>query len=617
MSAIFGLLRLDGVGASPRELERMANMLRPRGPDGRKSMIAGPAALGHCLMRVTQEDLFEAQPLQDAAAKLVLVADLRLDNREALAEALHLDADALAAMPDSALLLRTYEKWGADCAEHLLGDFTFAIWDGARRQLVLGRDHMGQRPLYYHHGADFFAFASEIKALWAVADVPRALNEAEIARLIARRGPRSRQPGATFHDGIFGLLGGALLLVGADGAVEQRRYWEPRADPAHEGRDEAYYVARYRAVLEEAVACRLRRLTRPAALMFSAGFDSAAIAGLAQPMLAAQKRRLLGLTQVVSPAHVGSEGDMRPWVEACRRVMPQLDVRYLLPGRRSPFDALEKHFAHYDGPAPVRHNAMQQFFSEAAAAGARVIMDGIGGDYTLNPRGHGAFARLLRQGRFGRLLLEMRCRHRVTGVPLWRILRSDVLAPLVPVRWRRRTEPSGFAEAIGATQTLPLTAMRARIVAAARAVPLLAGAGVAVPAAQAGLVLTRPFHDKRVVELGLAVPEDLYVGQGLTRYLARLALADVYPPEFAARGGDNDPATPEFSAMFEAAAPMARAEAERMAQNPALARLADFAALRGFLARAPNTPDRSGEHAALHTLLIARYVEWFRRDNRS
>src|ERR1700694_2926036 len=104
-----------------------------------------------------------------------MVADLRLDNREELGSDCGIGAAELRDVPDSALLLRAFRKWGDSCAEHLLGDFAFAIWDGRARKLLLGRDHMGQRYVHYHRAAGCFIFATDIKGLWAFSEVPRLL----------------------------------------------------------------------------------------------------------------------------------------------------------------------------------------------------------------------------------------------------------------------------------------------------------------------------------------------------------------------------------------------------------------------------------------------------------
>lgn len=195
MSAIFGIMRYDGGSVSARDLERMANVLAHRGPEGCKFAVDGAVGLGHRLMRVNQEDLFEAQPIRDRAANLTLAADCRIDNREELAGIFGIGTAELRDMPDGALVLRAYKKWGADAAQHLLGDFAFAVWDGRAKKLVLGRDHMGQRAVFYYKGENFFAFASEIKGLWALADVPRKLLDEEVVRFFSGRARESPRGG--------------------------------------------------------------------------------------------------------------------------------------------------------------------------------------------------------------------------------------------------------------------------------------------------------------------------------------------------------------------------------------------------------------------------------------
>jgi asparagine synthase (glutamine-hydrolysing) len=641
LSAIFGVLRFDGGAAQASDLERMGATLRHRGPDGRKVALDGPVGVGHCLMRVNQEDLFEAQPIRHRAADLTLAADCRIDNREELAGQFGISPAELRDLPDSALILHAYVKWGEQCAEHLLGDFAFAIWDGAAGKLVLGRDHMGQRTIFYHQGENLFAFASEIKALWALADVPRELRDEEMARFF-HRAAHQRPEGGTLYAGIGVAPGATVLTAGRDGTVSQRRYWAPKADPEHEGRDEAYYVEQYRKVLAEAVACRLRRLTGPAALLMSAGFDTAAIAGLAGPVVTAQRRKLISLSWLGLEGVEPTRGDIRPWLNACRRVMPHLDVRELTRKAEDPLTGLETVFNHADGPGAGARRTSDYLFAQARAAGARVIMDGYGGDYTLNPRGFGALARLLRSGRLRRFVAEFRAHVRETGQSPWRTLKHQVVLMLLPpafVRWQRRLRRMGadahFASALRevegpylaelrqrnvlggrpAADAVPFTAMRASIQQVAIRISRGAAPGGAVPAAAHGLDLTRPFHDKRVVELGLAAPEDLHVRNGMNRYLARRALADVYPPEFQTRGRENEGALGDLT-VLDSARPALLAEAERLGANAKLSRYFNFEQARRILAD-PDQSARSSpkQAAALRALLAARFIEWFRGAN--
>jgi asparagine synthase (glutamine-hydrolysing) len=640
MSAIFGVLRFDGAEVSTRELERMANVLAHRGPDGRRFVAEGPVGLGHCLLRVNQEDLFEAQPIRDAQADLILVADCRIDNREQLAAECQIDGEVLRDMPDSALILHAYQRWGEAAPEHLIGDFAYAVWDGRARKLVLARDHMGQRYVFYHHAQGFLAFSTEIKGLWAVEGTPRQMREAVIGRRLLPPGVPLVAAGGTLFAGIQGVRGGTSLSVTAAGEVASRTYWRPHADPAHERRGERYYVETYRAILDEAVACRLRRLLRPAALMLSGGFDSAAIAGLAGPVVSGQRRRLLAYASVVSEAYLGSVHDIRCRIEACRGVMPHLDIRYVVAAGGAPLDDLEQRFTRNDGLSSIVDHVQHAIFAQAAGAGARLLLDGVGGDFTVNPRGRGALAQLLRTGRFRRLVAEIGPAMQATGQTFWQVLKRELITNLIPRRllnrlhngpWRRPAEfaiQDGFLErllregALGKApgiDPIPVGAMRALSLHAAAAQAAASRPTRAIPAASFGLELSRPFLDKRVVEFGLAIPDDLYVKRGRARYLARTALADLYPPELLTRMAPNERPTPEAPARILRAMPQLLAEAERLSANPKLAAYVDFAKLRTLLLSPgpplhPKTMRR--RRVAIRALMIARQIEWFGLENR-
>jgi asparagine synthase (glutamine-hydrolysing) len=640
MSAIFGVLRFDGADASAAELERMSNVLAHRGPDGRRFVADGPVGLGHNLLRVNQEDLFEVQPVRDAEADLVLVADCRIDNREALAAEFGIDSAALRDMPDSALILHAYKRWGEAAPEHLIGDFAYAVWDGQAKKLVLARDHMGQRYVFYHHAPGFLAFSTEIKGLWAVEGAPREMREAAIGRRLLPPSVPLVAAGGSLFVGIQGVRGGTSLSVTATGEVASRNYWRPHADPAHERRDERYYVETYRSIVEEAVACRLRRLLRPAALMLSGGFDSTAIAGLAGPVVARQGRKLLAYSSVVSEEYLGSVHDIRRWTEACRGVMPHLDIRYVVAAGGAPLDDLEQRFTRNDGLSSIVDHVQHAIFAQAAGAGARLLLDGVGGDYTVNPRGRGALAQLLRTGRLRQLVAEIGPTMRATGQTFWQVMKRELIANLLPRRllnrlyngpWRcpsefaiqdgfldRLLREGGLSKAPG-IGPIPVGAMRALSLYAAVAQAAASRPSRAIPAASFGLELSRPFLDKRVVEFGLAIPDELYVKRGRTRYLARTALADVYPSELLTRMDPNDRPTPDVPARIIRAMPQLLAEAERLSANPKLSAYIDFAKLRTLLL-SPGPPlhpkNMRRRRVAIRALMIARQIEWFGLDNR-
>jgi len=635
MSGICGIFRFDGAPVTGRDLDRQMTRLAHLGPDQARAWCAGPIGLGHLSMRINHEDAFDSQPLHDE--KISMVADLRLDNREELAAALSIGAAALSVLPDSALLLAAYKKWSADCVDRLIGDFVFASWDGRTRSLTLARDHMGQRHVFYYKGEGFLAFATEIKGLWALPQVPRILDEASIAQLLLV--DEATDAGATYYEGIRAVPGGTVLTIGADGAITSRRYWEPRADPAHEGRDEAYYVETYRKVLSEAVGCRLRRATAPAGVFMSGGFDSSAICALAGPVVAAQGRKFVAVSSVMPEDYGGTIRHARRWVELCRRFMPHLDVRYVTREGLDTFTGMEQDFLAADRRHSPNGYVTRAMFAQIAAAGAQVVMDGHGGDYTVNPLGQDALARLLLRGEFSRFVSESGAMRRHLRQTVKQTFVRNVFLQLVPTSWtgvwrRYRSGLRLFGPTMPVSRQViqgrspmararhrwrPGESPRARIERALRAQQNFSAQGYSVPAAARGLEFTQPFHDKRVVEFGLAVPEELYVKNGRTRHLARVALKDLYPPEYQDRAPGNDDLGPDFLMMSKRIEPRVLAEIDRMEKSGRLSRYFDFPRMRAMLTRRTVEQHASGNEydtrQAMLAFLTARYIEWFRRDN--
>jgi asparagine synthase (glutamine-hydrolysing) len=139
--------------------------------------------------------------------------------------------------------------------------------------------------------------------------------------------------------------------------------------------------------------------------------------------------------------------------------------------------------------------------------------------------------------------------------------------------------------------------------------------GWSIAAAQHGLEFTQPFHDKRVIEFGLAIPEDLFVKEGRPRPIARAALADVYPAEFQDRLPDGEGIGPDFRHMAESIAPYLLSEIDRMEKSARLTRYFDFPRMRRMITHYPG----GATHTAMlgvRAFMYARYVEWFHGDNR-
>lgn len=635
LSGVFGIVNFDGAAVATADLDRQKSALKHLGPDRATHWAGGNAGLGALLMRVTAEDMFDRQPIREAG--LVFVSDARIDNREEIAAELGIGEAALRDMPDSALLFAAFRRWRDACVDHLVGDFVFAVWDEDARTLTLARDHMGQRHVFFHAGETSFAFATEKKGLWALPQVPRELPDAEIVQTLMMGRWRPRPAAVDAPNPVKWLPGGTILTLTPDGAVRLNRYWEPRADPRHLGRDEAYYEQAYRQVLEEAVACRLRRATTPAGILFSGGFDTTSIAALAGPVLAPSGRKLIAASSVMPQDYRGDIHCARAWVEVSRKHMPHLDVRYVTREGLDIFTDLEKAFYAADNFHSPGRYANDALYRAIASTGARVAMDGHGGDYTINPTAQRYLINRLRKGQFRLFWREWRARRRFLRTSHWRLFRTAILQHAAPglrplvLRIRGGLPAFGhgtpvqetFLEAQGVSPTRPARAKvhaeHARMQATLDGLHSAAAMGGSISSAAHGMEFTQPFHDKRVVELGLAIPEELWMKHGRERHLARTTLKDLLPPPFQTRPPGTEDLQPDFLAMAKRIEPRVLAEIDRMEQAGKLTRIFDFAKMRSLLTRRQLHEHRSGAEfdvrQGMRAFVMARYIEWFTGGN--
>ncbi len=216
MSGIVGICNLDGKPVEREVLARMSATMAHRGPDGEEKWIKGPVGLACQMFRVTPESEKETQPLVGASGAVV-VFDGRLDNREELLASLKNSYRVSSSSPDPDLVLAAYEAFGDRFPERLVGDFALGLFDPHIQQLLLARDAIGIRPLYYYHAPNTFLFASEIKALLAHPEVSTRPNDDVLAQHLLRGDQDYR--GMTFFEGVLSLLPAHTALLTSRGFV--------------------------------------------------------------------------------------------------------------------------------------------------------------------------------------------------------------------------------------------------------------------------------------------------------------------------------------------------------------------------------------------------------------
>lgn len=287
MSGIVGIYYLNDRPVERQNLRRMVNILAHRGPDGVDIWYSGSIGLGHRMLWTTPESLVEKLPLVDSTGKIVITADARIDNRSELISTLNLNDRPLPKITDSELILAAYVKWGQKCPEKLLGDFAFAIWDGRKNELFCARDYIGVKPFYYYYKpGNIFAFASEIKALLCLAEVPRKINEAKIGIFLCQLKGFAALNHKTFYQDIFRFPPANLMTLGEKG-LHFQPFWDLDAAATkiqEHLKSDAEYVEAFRERFTEAINCRLRS-AYPIVASLSGGLDSSSVSCVARNIL--------------------------------------------------------------------------------------------------------------------------------------------------------------------------------------------------------------------------------------------------------------------------------------------------------------------------------------------
>ena len=246
MCGICGIVNLiESDPVDRMTIERMTDALAHRGPDDAGYFVKGQAGLGH--RRLSIIDLSGGkQPMFNEDRSAAIVFNGEIYNYRDLAAVLTSAGHTFKTRSDTETILHAYEEYGDDCVHQFRGMFGFAIWDQRKRRLLLARDRLGVKPVYYYRNGRFLAFASEIKSLLEIPSIPREVDPEALDLYLSLRyvpGPR------TMFKNIFRLQPGHILVADGSG-VRTSKYWDIDYSD-QEPRSPEYLLGRFRELLEE------------------------------------------------------------------------------------------------------------------------------------------------------------------------------------------------------------------------------------------------------------------------------------------------------------------------------------------------------------------------------
>jgi asparagine synthase (glutamine-hydrolysing) len=273
MCGIYGFADVKLLRSSPPAIEllrKMASVVVHRGPDDEGHHLENGVALG--MRRLSIIDLAGGhQPISNEDGTIWIVCNGEIYNFQELREDLEKKGHVFRCNSDVEAMVHLYEQEGIDFVKRLRGMFAFAIWDGPRSRLILGRDRLGKKPLYVWRTSDRLFFASEIKSILQTGEAPRRVGPAALnAYLSLGYVPAP----LTLFEGIEKVFPGHLLVM-EGGRIQDREYWDVRFDQVEELPEEEWEV-RVRDKLLEAVRLRLVSDV-PLGAFLSGGIDSSSI----------------------------------------------------------------------------------------------------------------------------------------------------------------------------------------------------------------------------------------------------------------------------------------------------------------------------------------------------
>ncbi len=541
MSGIFGIFNRNGKAVDRDIAHKMLDAMSYWDPDEKDLYIDGPVAMGHAMLWNTPESKYEHLPLVKDG--YVLTMDARIDNREELAKEIELPDRPMSEIGDSEFILAAYKKWGEECPKHLLGDFTFVIWDSKKEQVFCVRDHIGIKSLFYYLDDKKIVFANDIQTLLIPPDIPRTFNEAAISIFLKGHGFPIEEE--TFFKHIYKLPPASTRIIELRKTTASR-YWNPEDVSAIVYDSLEDYTEALRTLYHQAIEARMRT-AYPLSSHLSGGIDSSPIAIYAARQLRQKAQTLYAFNWIDVP-----EDDEKYEYEAwsfSRQIAKQENIHHI-EFRSSPHDVVTM---------LNQHNVFTKGFVYAftedkgrkivSSYQCRTILSGWGGDELISYGGYTYLESLFAQGKIStayRYLLYDKKRLNLTWIALIkRTLR--VLYSWIKIVWPYRREINAadeynyyqyirpkfrnfmkYHKTVAFPHTVGVRNMQLALYHHGHLHNRIESWDLSAKVDK--IEYRYPLLDKRIVEFALAIPESLYFpDEDGGRPLFRRAVSDLSP----------------------------------------------------------------------------------------
>ena len=547
MSAIAGVCNFQGQPIEPEFLSALGNKLNARGPDGGAEVIRGSIGMGYRAFHTNKESHLEHQPLI-RNDNYMLTWDGRLDNRDELISQLR--NELCDDQTDVTIVMAAYLRWGIDFLPRLLGDFALALWNARTQTLVLARDPIGPRTLYYHKNRTRIIWATELAALLDLAEVDLEINDEYLAEFLTRLA----EPSLTPYKQLYPVPPGHAVVI-TDGQFRVQRFWSLDPHKVIRYKQDSEYEEHFRALFLEAVACRLR-VDGTVWAELSGGMDSSAIVCMADEVIKSDSVQASSLQTVSFVFDEASKSDERKYIRYVERKIGRAGLHL----REDDFRMLGTTWENYSrilpNPTAIAAEYYTALFREMEGNNGRVLLSGKGGDELLtafkNPTPE--LADILISGKIFELHRRLRLWSELLKTPYLALLWEKAIVPSLPRKLRMLFEDRPGFKVLDFYDRRFVSRMQMRN----RMHGIPNAFGFRRPSGRiqaehflrvsrelsAGLwrefgniEISYPITHRPLVEFLQAIPFEQRVRPGQTRSLLRRSLSTLLPQEIAGRKG--------------------------------------------------------------------------------
>lgn len=507
-------------------IETMIGSLSHRGPDAHNTWISSRAALAHHRLAVVDPEAGK-QPMiyEEGEQTIVIVFNGEIYNFQELRSELSVRGHSFRTSSDTEVLLHSFLEWGEDCTCHLNGIFAFAIWDEVKQQLLLARDHLGAKPLFYTERGSTMLYGSEIKALLSHPRVEAEVDAEGLAEIFS--GVPIRTPGSVVYSNIQEVRPGEQIVF----TRENKRvttYWSLCSRPHTD--DLGTTTERIRALLNDIVKRQLVT-DLPIVAMLSGTLDSSGLVALAAREFQRDRKPLdtYSIDFVESETHFSRSSKLvnsdEPWVKRMSEYIGTqhrtitVDTAELVENMLAPMYGhdLPSFFGQMDTSLYLHSKAMRRDGATVAVSGDAADEIFGGHEWFFNADAHNA-AMFPWQASFG---------HQTP--PWWS---SEVSQKLRPQEYlaRRYQEARAEVPVLAGEDTLNAKMREVSHINLTRFLPILLDRVDRMSMA-VGLEVRTPFCDYRLMEYVWNIPWEMKTVGGMEKGLLRRAFADVLPSD--------------------------------------------------------------------------------------